>query len=198
MKGLGSSDPAADLHCPDPSTCHGTPENLLMTPGLLHRLELKIAFLTMAFDCSNTDGPGMMCSFLARAVTNNQGVGNVEYSNVSAFTMFVDCLVYYIDMARKGLKISYSSTWCDLHNTDRSDMTCSSQGVGDSCDFRVYLNGLVYYIDRICTDGRGMMSSVRPGPSARTVVFVMLRKSSSPTLSCSWLAGCTSTRPAMR
>ena len=37
-KGLGSSDPAADLHCPDPSTCHGTPKSLVMTPGLLHRL----------------------------------------------------------------------------------------------------------------------------------------------------------------
>ena len=114
----------------------------------------------MAFDCSNTDGLGMMCAFLARAVTNSPGVGNVEYSNVSEFTMFVDRLVYYIDMASKGLKISCSSTWRDLHNTDNSDMTCSSQGAGDICDFSVYLNGLVYYIDRICTAGRGMMSSV--------------------------------------
>ena len=42
-------------------------------------------------------------------------------------------------------------------------MTRISQGVGDICDFNEYPNGLVCYIDRICTDACGMMCSVQAG-----------------------------------
>ena len=52
-------------------------------------------------------------------------------------------------------------------------MKCNSQGAGDTCDFSVYLNGLVYYIDRICTAGRGGVRDVKKVKLSNFVMFMV-------------------------
>ena len=44
--------------------------------------EMKIAYPTMLFDRSITDGRAMMCSVLTLSIGNNQGMGDVEYGKI--------------------------------------------------------------------------------------------------------------------
>jgi ribulose-bisphosphate carboxylase large chain len=44
--------------------------------------EMKIAYPTMLFDRNIMDGRAMMCSVLTLSISNNQGMGDIEYGNI--------------------------------------------------------------------------------------------------------------------
>ena len=43
---------------------------------------MKTAYPTMLFDRNSTDGRSMMCSVLTLRISNNQGMGGVEYGKI--------------------------------------------------------------------------------------------------------------------
>ena len=128
--------------------------------GLVYPIDLasdeKIPNPTMLVDRKCADDRRMMCSSLALVVGNTQCAGDVEYSHISVFALFADSLVYCIELASVEERIASGTVYVNGNHAHGHGLMCSfptsalgnKQGAADISDATVFVDGLVYYIDR--------------------------------------------------